>query len=192
MGSVGSGSAAEETEHMALITRVSRLFRADMHAVLDRIEEPDVLLKQAVREMEDELALDEQRLKAMRIEKTQVGARSEEVGRALQALEQELDVCFASGEQELARGVVRRKLESERLVSVLARRSQMLEESSASLAAQVEENRTRLESMRQKAEILAEESAAGRGGEPWATGSVVVRQEEVEVALLREKQKRSR
>ena len=26
---------------MALITRVSRLFRADLHAVLDRIEEPD-------------------------------------------------------------------------------------------------------------------------------------------------------
>ena len=44
---------------MALITRVARLFRADLHAVLDRIEEPDVLLKQAVREMEEELASEE-------------------------------------------------------------------------------------------------------------------------------------
>ena len=43
---------------MALITRVSRLFQADLHAVLDRIEEPEVLLKQAVREMEEELARD--------------------------------------------------------------------------------------------------------------------------------------
>ena len=177
---------------MALITRVSRLFRADMHAVLDRIEEPGLLLKQAVREMEDELARDEQRLKAMRIEQAQVRARFEEVGRALQAIEQELDVCFASNEQELARGVVRRKLESERLAAVLARRAQILEESSASLAAQVEENRTRLESMRQKAEILAEESSAARTGEPGGAASVVVRQEEVDVALLREKQKRSR
>ena len=41
---------------MALITRVSRLFQADFHAVLDRIEEPEVLLRQAVREMEEELA----------------------------------------------------------------------------------------------------------------------------------------
>ena len=46
---------------MALITRVSRLFQADFHAVLDRIEEPEVLLRQAVREMEEELARDEQR-----------------------------------------------------------------------------------------------------------------------------------
>ena len=41
---------------MALINRISRLFTADMHAVLDRLEEPDVLLKQALREMEDESA----------------------------------------------------------------------------------------------------------------------------------------
>ena len=34
---------------MPLINRVSRLFRADLHAVLDRIEEPDVLLRQAAR-----------------------------------------------------------------------------------------------------------------------------------------------
>ena len=46
---------------MALINRMSRLFTADVHAVLDRIEEPDVLLKHAVREMEEELARGEQR-----------------------------------------------------------------------------------------------------------------------------------
>ena len=41
---------------MALIKRLSRLFAADLHAVLDQIEEPEALLKQAVREMEEELA----------------------------------------------------------------------------------------------------------------------------------------
>ena len=47
---------------MTLINRVSRLFRADLHAVLDRVEEPDLLLHQAVREMEDDLAADRRRL----------------------------------------------------------------------------------------------------------------------------------
>ena len=41
---------------MALITRVSRLLRADVHAVLDRLEEPDVLLQQAIRDMEEVVA----------------------------------------------------------------------------------------------------------------------------------------
>ena len=46
---------------MVLISRISRLFRADLHAVLDRIEEPEALLRQAIREMEELLAQDEQR-----------------------------------------------------------------------------------------------------------------------------------
>jgi phage shock protein A len=182
----------EEAHTMALITRVSRLFRADINAVLDRIEEPGMLLKQAVREMEDELARDEQRLKAMRLEHAQVSARAVELDRTLAGFEQELDVCFASGEEELARGVIRRRLETQRLASLLGRRRQTLQESSVALATQVEENRTRLESMRQKSEILAEEATVARGDESWSTAECIVRQEEVEVALLGEKQKRSR
>ena len=47
---------------MALVNRISRLFRADFHAVLDQIEEPDLLLRQAIREMQDDMAQDEQQM----------------------------------------------------------------------------------------------------------------------------------
>ena len=57
---------------MTLITRLSRLFRADFHAVLDRIEEPETLLRQAIREMEEEIACQEQAM-AERLD----GARTE-------------------------------------------------------------------------------------------------------------------
>jgi phage shock protein A len=177
---------------MALITRVSRLFRADLHAVLDRIEEPDLLLRQAVREMEDELARDEQRLKAMEFEHAQLGTRCAELDRTLEHIEQELDVCFSSNEEELARTVIKRKLETQRLATLLARKRQLLQENSAALAAQIEENCTRLESMRQKAELLTEEAMAGYPAESWNPGDCAVRQEDVDVAWLREKQKRSR
>ena len=46
---------------MALVTRLSRLFQADFHAVLDQIEEPDLQLRQAVREMQIALDHDLQR-----------------------------------------------------------------------------------------------------------------------------------
>jgi len=176
---------------MALITRVSRLFRADLHAVLDRIEEPDLLLRQAVREMEDELARDEQRLKTMQLEQAQLGTRCADLDRTLEQIEQELDVCFSSNEQELARAVIKRKLETQRLATLLARRRQLLHETCTALGTQLEENRTRLESMRQKAELLTEEAAAGHAGESWNAGDCAVRQEDVDVAWLREKQKRS-
>jgi len=181
----------QEAHVMALITRVSRLFRADLHAVLDRIEEPDLLLRQAVREMEDELARDEQRLKTMQLEQAQLGTRCADLDRTLEQIEQELDVCFSSNEQELARAVIKRKLETQRLATLLARRRQLLHETCTALGTQLEENRTRLESMRQKAELLTEEAAAGQAGESWNAGDCAVRQEDVDVAWLREKQKRS-
>ncbi|OOZ38928.1 hypothetical protein BOW53_13550 [Solemya pervernicosa gill symbiont] len=61
---------------MALINRVTRLFRADMHAVLDRIEEPEVLLRQSIREMEEALADDEQQLRQLIEEGEQIAERS--------------------------------------------------------------------------------------------------------------------
>jgi phage shock protein A len=128
----------------------------------------------------------------MQLEHAQLSARASELDRTLAGFERELDVCFASGEEELARGVVRRRLETQRLASLLVRRRQALQESSAALATQVEENRTRLESMRQKSELLAEEATVARGDESWGPSECSVRQEEVEVALLAEKQKRSR
>ena len=91
---------------MALITRVSRLFRADLHAVLDRIEEPDVLLRQAVREMEEELARDEQRIKMLTHEHEQLVSRHRDIQQSLEEVEAELDVCFESGKDDLARVLI--------------------------------------------------------------------------------------
>ncbi|UCE89995.1 MAG: PspA/IM30 family protein [Pseudomonadota bacterium] len=181
---------------MALITRVSRLFRADLNAVLDRIEEPDVLLRQAVREMEEDLARDEQRVKLLDHEHGQLLARQNDLAQAQGEIEEELDVCFASGKDDLARSLVKRKLETQRFLKLLSRRNEQLEEARSTLRSRLEENHTRLESMRQKAELLAERNTGSEAPEPWDTAtmstSVCVGEADIEVALLREKQKRSR
>ncbi len=175
---------------MALITRVSRLFRADMHAVLDRIEEPDVLLRQAVREMEEDLASDEQRIRLLSHEYGQLSARQDDLVQSLADIEQELDVCFDSGKGDLARTLIRRKLEAQRFLRFLARKRAALEETLSGLMARLAENRTRLESMRQKAELLATENSVEHSGDIWGEPDMQVRDEDVEVAFLREQQKR--
>ena len=72
---------------MALMTRVARLFRADVHAVLDRLEEPDVLLRQAIREMEESLAADREQARRLARELEATRGRVEETGRALGLIE---------------------------------------------------------------------------------------------------------
>ncbi len=175
---------------MALITRVSRLFRADIHAVLDRIEEPDVLLKQAVREMEEDITRDDQRIKVLTHEYGQLTARHTELDQSLQQIEEQLDVCFTSGKDDLARALIRRKLEAQRLSQVLVKKRAAVQETLAELRNRLKENRGRMTAMQQKLELLAEDDTAARSEAIWATPDITVRDEDVEVSLLREKQKR--
>jgi len=177
---------------MTLITRISRLFRADLHAVLDQIEEPDALLRQAVREMEEDLARDERELKATQHEQRQLQARAFDLEQSQQRLAGELDVCFESGTDDLARTLIRRRLETEQVQKSLSRRQEAVEQALAILGARIEEHRMRLESMRQKAELFTDDRAADPADDLWSAVDFSVRAEDVEVAFLREKQRRQR
>lgn len=176
---------------MALITRVSRLFRADFHAVLDRLEEPDILLKQAVREMEADITRDEQRIKVLTNEYQQLANRSGDLGDALERIQEELDVCFASDKEDLARALVKRKLETERLRTVLDKKRAANEQALTELNNRLQENRGRVAAMQQKVELLTEEDST-EGDEKWTAPDITVRDEDVEVAFLLEKQNRGR
>jgi phage shock protein A len=172
---------------MALINRMSRLFTADVHAVLDRIEEPDVLLKQAIREMEEELAQSEQRVRVLEHERESLGERQRKVQTALAELGEQLDVCFGNGDEELARKVLKRRLETERFDMHVTDRRVSVDKELMQRRAVANEQREHLDVMRQKAELLA---ATPSGGEDWGTMGFAVGDDEVEVALLRERQKR--
>jgi phage shock protein A len=172
---------------MAIINRVARLFTADVHAVLDRIEEPDVLLKHAVREMEEELARAEQRARALEHEHEALGERQRKAAAVLGELAEQLDVCFASRNEELARKVVKRRLEAERLERHVAERRAALAKELAALRAALDEQRAELDVMRQKADLLTTTTPAG---DDFQSGDFVVGEAEVEIAYLRERQKR--
>jgi phage shock protein A len=173
---------------MALINRMSRLFTADVHAVLDRIEEPDVLLKHAIREMEDELAHSEQRVRQLEHEREALVERHRKVQAALAELVSQLDVCFANANEELARKVVKRKLETEKLGQHVAERGASIAKELSERRALVDEQRERLDVLRQKAELLA--AAPSGGADEWGRAGFTASEDEVEVALLRERQTR--
>ena len=103
---------------MALITRLSRLFEADFHAVLDRIEEPDLQLRQAVREMQLALDQNQQRLKLLQHEAEQLAKAAVELTASLEGYDEELDICLAANKDDLARDLLRRKLAADRQLQV--------------------------------------------------------------------------
>lgn len=178
---------------MAIINRMSRLFTADVHAVLDRIEEPVALLRQCIREMEEELADAERNIKALTCEREQITARQRQLDESLAEIEAQLDVCFESGEEDLARGLIRRRLEAQRLAKHLVARAESTDKELTGLQSALEENRARLESMRQKAELFEEDTRIrSRAFDDDDTiRHACVGEDEVEVAFLAEKKRRA-
>ena len=180
---------------MALINRISRLFKADFHAVLDQIEEPEMLLKQAIREMEDDLAETEQRIKVCAHDQETLAARKSEIDGKLGEIDEELDLCFASGKDDLAKGLIKKKLEAERLSKRLSSKSSAAKKYLAEQRSILEENRATLEGLRQKAELFAQRAPANGESEfddiAWMAQELRVSDDEIEVAFLREKNARS-
>lgn len=177
---------------MSLISRLSRLFQADFHAVLDRIEEPETLLRQAIREMQEELARDGRRVKTLEGEHDQILARQTRLEQSLDEIEPQLDICLESGQDDLARALVKRKLHAQRLTALLQGKRKTLEKSLAGLRDRLREHSARLDSIRQRSELVAEQDASVSSAEDWTTPDLSIRAEDVEVALLQEKHKRSR
>jgi phage shock protein A len=182
---------------MALINRISRLFKADFHAVLDQIEEPEALLKQAIRDMEDDLSSTEQRVALCAHDQEALVIRKSELGDAVADFDAKLDLCFESDKDDLAKNLIRKRLEAERLLKQLNTKHAANAKYLVEQRTMLEQNSAALESLRQKAELFAERAPIQVDGSSkfddiaWMAREMTVGDDEVEIAYLREKNLRS-
>ena len=174
---------------MALVTRLSRLFQADFHAVLDRIEEPDLQLRQAVREMQFALDQDQQRQQLLQHEADQLDKAIVSINDKLQALDEELDISIAADKDDLARDLVRRKLVAKKRLQATRDRSAAIDLQGQTLCRQIDEQSQQLTSMKQKLELLV--TVDDTVLDTNFASAETIRNEEIEIALLREKQQRN-
>ena len=182
---------------MALINRISRLFKADFHAVLDQIEEPEALLKQAIRDMEDDLADTEKRINLCAHDQEALTVRKNELEDTVSEFEIKLDLCFESEKEDLARNIIRKRLEAERLLKRLNTKQLANAKYLNEQRAMLDQNNAALESLRQKAELFAQHAPAHTDGSTefddtaWMAREMTVGDDEVEIAYLRERSLRS-
>jgi len=175
---------------MALITRLSRLFKADFHAVIDQLEEPDIVLRQAVREMDEAIKEEARLIKRMTHESDLTLMALSELESNLQQTDEELDICFSSNEETLSKTLVKRKLEIAKRINKTKAQQQQLQENLIEAKHQYQEHQSTLESMQQKAALLAEE-VSRKPATHFSSTEFTVSDADVEIAFLREKQKRT-
>jgi phage shock protein A len=186
---------------MAISTRIKRLFHADANAILDVIEEPDAILKQAIREMQENLdwkrgrlARNEKNLETLKTNKLHL---SEQIAK----LEEDLKLCLKEGSEDLTRKTIGRKLSLEKQSKIVERRISNLTRRCEEQTSEVEAQQAQLESIVEKAEFFvrtADDDSAfsvaesilsssdpGAGSSYRGTGSLQVTQEEIELEWIR-------
>ncbi|MEM1090760.1 MAG: PspA/IM30 family protein [Pseudomonadota bacterium] len=172
---------------MPLLNRISHLFTADVHALLDRIEDPEALLKQAIRDMEESLTEQQQRLQRRDEQRRLQERESERIQARLDNLSQHIDHAFTAGDESLVRQLVRQRLLCERQRGLRREHAQQGSEAEAREREQLAANRAALDTLRQKlaALELTRDPPSGLAGD-----ADTISEQEVDAAVLAEKQRR--
>ncbi|MEW6267076.1 MAG: PspA/IM30 family protein [Thermodesulfobacteriota bacterium] len=178
---------------MRLMQRLVWVLRADLHGALDQLEDKTLLLKQYMREMEEELWRKEARLGQLASARDnirrEISRRTQEAGR----LEENLNLVLAQDKDDLARRLIRKLRALKSHLEELERQGADLEAEVSALRDQWSEQRLKLDeikfraadylrrSQRPRWETLATEAA-------WPGGQGTLDEEEVEIELLRRKE----
>jgi len=175
---------------MALINRLMRLFKADFHAVIDQLEEPYLLLKQSVREMEAVLQLDQQQLEGLQHQQLKLNDRIKSLSDDISGFDDNLTVSLNAHNDNLARALIKRKLESLQLQKILVEKQNALTADIDQVKNRINKHAPNLESMQQKLELITEEISDRETNIPSTPFVTTITDADVEVTLLREKQQR--
>jgi phage shock protein A len=93
---------------MAIMNRFMRLCKADIHGVMDQLEDKGLVLKQYLRDMEQEIDSKEARLKQVTASRDQAQRDYEKHTRESQKMEQDLSVAIEKDKDDIARVLIRK------------------------------------------------------------------------------------
>ena len=178
---------------MGILSRMLRLCKADVHGVMDQLEDKGLLLKQALREMEAGLKAKDKRLahisgRCRQIER-ELSARREEIKK----LEKDLDLAVSREKDEIARMLIRKRRMLQSSCDQLTGQMVELTEEQNALSETLGQQRMRYDQLKikvaafcQQTESKAFEEAA-ESIDP-AYGWKAPSEEEIELELLQRKE----
>jgi len=146
---------------MRLFRRIGDIISANLNEMVDHFEDPEKMLKQAVREMEHAVAAAlDSAVKVVANEKL-LSKQLAENRRQAERWQDRAGKAVAAGDDDLARRAITRKLQHEKLVVALEDQHSAAAETSAKLRRQIEGMRAKLsEAKRICAEFIARKRAA--------------------------------
>ena len=177
---------------MTLITRISRLFKADIHGLLDSIEEPQTLLKQAVREMQEAIDVSDRERKRITKRIEQHSTYHDQTSQTASDLENKIDLCFQQNNLDLARSFIRKKLETTERLGCIESELSSFKQQQQEVILQIANRKEKLAAVMDKMNVLSDATLTNSVS-PFDVNAThdSVSDDDVEIAYMAEKQRRS-
>lgn len=93
---------------MAIIARIVKIFKADLHGVMDQLEDQELLLKQHLRDMEEALHDKEEKLQKMKASRHQGRQELGRYKRQWESLEHDLKMAVRKDKDDIARMLIKK------------------------------------------------------------------------------------
>ncbi len=173
---------------MSILSRISRLFKADIHTILDRLEEPETILKQAVRDMQDEVDKATGAIAALNQQQERLQQKLQSVSEQIKKQQQQLDFCLRENNTALCKSVIRKKLQAELSFQELSELLTNISGEKQNLITKTDERKEKLQAIRDKLILFSEQTEINEAM-PASDLNSIISQDDVELALLYEQQR---
>jgi phage shock protein A len=177
---------------MTIMTRFLRLMKADVHGVMDQLEDKGLLLRQYLREMETSLGHKEAQLNALsdRMERLSVHVQRQEA--EMKKVDQDVDLALSKEKDDIARTLIRRHRDLEIATGHLEEQIGALAQEKTRLVETINDQKLQYDTLQARAEVWHRRAA----DEPFVSATRSFPNagppshscdEEIELALIRRK-----
>ena len=136
---------------MGIATRIVKIFKADIHGVMDQLEDQGLLLKQYLRDMEEALNQKDARLTKKIALRNQVQKEHDKYDQQYRALDHDLTVAVEKGKDDIARMLIRKTKPLGSLCDELAGQVATLDEEISQFKEHLSEQRLQYEQLKIRA-----------------------------------------
>lgn len=178
---------------MTIMTRILRLWKADVHGVMDQFEDKELLLKQHLREMENNLHHKEGRLKQISETSRRILRDLKVRQHEIEKLEEDLTLALTKEKDDIAKLLIRKLRVQQKHCEHMEQQCESLEKEQGQLSQLIEEQQLQYETLKIKTATFCRQTEQTKfydtNSASHETSSVyTIDDDEIELELMRRKE----
>lgn len=172
---------------MKILNRITRLFKADMHGILDALEQPEIILKQAVRDMQAEIDAATTNIATFAKQQEQHEQTRQNLNSYIEELQQQIQFCLTDNKETLSKSVIRKKLQAELSLKQITEQLAIINANQQQKITETAERSEKLQAIRDKLALFTQATELNKPS--YAELNPNISEDDVELAFLYEQQR---